>query len=156
MKYNPGVTSSRRKNRKRHFAAPSSLRRVIMSAPLNGELRKKFNVRSLPIRKDDEVQVTRGTFKGREGKIIQVYRKKYVIHIEKLTREKANGTTINIGVHPSKVQITKLKLNKDRKALLDRKNRSTVDVKKGKYDETVDKAAAEKSGDKTNTMATVD
>ncbi len=45
----------------------------------------------MPIRKDDEVQVTRGTYKGREGKVIQVYRRKWVIHIEKLTREKANG-----------------------------------------------------------------
>lgn len=28
---------------------------------------------------------------GREGKIITVYRKKWVIHIERLTREKVNG-----------------------------------------------------------------
>lgn len=48
-------------------------------------------VRSIPVRKDDEVQVVRGSFKGREGKVIQVYRRKWVIHIEKLTREKANG-----------------------------------------------------------------
>ena len=43
---------------------------------------------------------------------------------------KANGQTVPIGIHPSKVMITKLKLDKDRKALLDRKNRA---VKKGKY-----------------------
>lgn len=42
----------------------------------------------MPIRKDDEVVVVRGAFKGREGKIITVYRKKYVIHIEKVTRDK--------------------------------------------------------------------
>ena len=28
---------------------------------------------------------------GREGKIITVYRKKWVIHIDRLTREKVNG-----------------------------------------------------------------
>ncbi len=28
---------------------------------------------------------------GREGKIVQVYRKKWVIHIERITREKVNG-----------------------------------------------------------------
>jgi large subunit ribosomal protein L26e len=48
-------------------------------------------VKAVPIRKDDEVQVVRGSYKGRDGKVIQVYRKKWVIHIEKLTREKANG-----------------------------------------------------------------
>lgn len=48
-------------------------------------------VRSVPIRKDDEVSVVRGTYKGREGKVVQVYRKKWVIHIERITREKVNG-----------------------------------------------------------------
>ena len=57
MKFNKLVTSSRRKNRKRHFQAPSHLRRKIMSAPLSKELRSKYGVRSIPIRKDDEVQV---------------------------------------------------------------------------------------------------
>ena len=48
-------------------------------------------VGAMPIRKDDEVQVVRGTFKGREGKVVQVYRRKWVIHIERITREKVNG-----------------------------------------------------------------
>nr|CAD1839355.1 unnamed protein product [Ananas comosus var. bracteatus] len=62
-----------------------------------------------------------GTFKGREGKVVQVYRRKWIIHVERITREKVNGSTVNVGVAPSKVVITKLKLDKDRKALLDRK-----------------------------------
>ncbi|CAM8997040.1 unnamed protein product [Rhodiola kirilowii] len=113
MKYNPRVTSSRRKNRKAHFTAPSSVRRVLMSAPLTTELRTKYNVRSMPIRKDDEVQVVRGTFKGRDGKV--------------------NGTTVNVGVDPSKVVITKLRLDKDRKSLLERKakGRAVADKEKG-------------------------
>jgi len=100
-----------------------------MSAPLSSDLRTKYNVRSMPVRKDDEVQVVRGTYKGREGKVIQVYRRKWVIHVEKLTREKANGATVNIGVDPSKCVITKLKLDKDRKGILDRKDRAKA--KKG-------------------------
>jgi hypothetical protein len=43
-----GIASSRRKSRKAHFSAPSSERRVIMSAPLSKELREKYNVR-LPL-----------------------------------------------------------------------------------------------------------
>ncbi|KAJ8014888.1 hypothetical protein DPEC_G00020460 [Dallia pectoralis] len=106
MKLNPFVTSSRRKNRKRHFNAPSHIRRKIMSSPLSKELRQKYNVRSMPIRKDDEVQVVRGHYKGQQiGKVVQVYRKKYVIYIERVQREKANGTTVHVGIHPSKVSV---------------------------------------------------
>ncbi len=78
----------------------------------------------MPIRKDDEVQVVRGGFKNREGKVTQVYRKKFVIHIDRITREKANGATVNVGIDASKVHITKLKLNKARKEILERKARS--------------------------------
>ncbi|MFS8033645.1 putative ribosomal protein L2, domain 2 [Helianthus anomalus] len=133
MKYNPRVTSSRRKCRKAHFTAPSSVRRVLMSAPLSNDLRTKYNARSIPVRKDDEVQVVRGTYKGREGKVVQVYRRKWVIHIERITREKVNGQTVNVGVNPSKVVVTKLKLDKDRKALLERKAKGRGGDKKGKF-----------------------
>lgn len=33
-----------------------------------------------------------------------MYRKKYVIYIERVQREKANGTTVHVGIHPSKVR----------------------------------------------------
>merc|ERR1711988_394465 len=117
MKFSQNVSSSRRKSRKAHFSAPSSVRRKIMSAHLNKEQSQKYHVKSMPIRKDDEVIVVRGSNKGREGKVIQVYRKKYVIHIERVTREKSNGSTVNVGIHPSNVMITKLKLDKDRRAI---------------------------------------
>lgn len=116
-----------------------------MSAPLSADLRSKYNVRSIPVRKDDEVQVVRGTFKGREGKVVQVYRKKWVIHIERVTREKVNGSTVNVGIDTSKVVVTKLKLDKDRKALLDRKAKGrAADKAKGKFsaDEVAAAAAA--------------
>lgn len=58
MKLNRNVSSSRRKSRLRHFSAPSHIRRKLMSSPLSKELRQKYNVRSMPIRKDDEVQVS--------------------------------------------------------------------------------------------------
>ncbi|KAF9978990.1 hypothetical protein BGZ73_007877 [Actinomortierella ambigua] len=120
------VSSSRRKSRKAHFSAPSDLRRKIMSASLSKELREKHSVRSIPIRKDDEVMVVRGNFKGREGKVVQVYRRKWVIHIERVNREKANGASVAVGIHPSKVVITKVHMDKDRQALLDRKNRKAA------------------------------
>jgi large subunit ribosomal protein L26e len=91
-----------------------------MSAPLSKELREKYNVRSIPIRKDDEVKVIRGRHKDSEGKVTSVYRLKYVIHVERVTREKVNGQSVPVGVHPSNVVITKLKLDKDRESILER------------------------------------
>lgn len=124
---------SRRKARRAHFQAPSHVRRILMSAPLSKELRAKYNVRAMPVRKDDEVVVKRGTFKGREGKVTACYRLKWVIHVDKVNREKANGTTVPVGIHPSNVEITKLKLTHHRKAILERKDRSSKSDKgKGK------------------------
>ena len=97
-------------------------------------------VRAVPIRKDDEVTVARGSFKGRAGKVVQVYRKKWVIHIERITREKVNGATVNVGIDPSKVVITKLKIDKDRKALLERKMGNGAEKGKGKFTEDEVKA----------------
>ena len=126
-----------------------------MSAPLNKELREKHNVcykndeeyfstagsgyrvsqclisppqqvRSIPIRKDDEVTIVRGSNKGREGKVTSVYRLKYIIHIERITRDKSNGQSVPLGIHPSKVVITKLKLDKDRENILDRISKGRI------------------------------
>ncbi|KAI4154510.1 MAG: hypothetical protein LQ340_001647 [Diploschistes diacapsis] len=116
-----GVASSRRKSRKSYYEAPSSVRRVFMSASLNKDLREKHGVRSIPIRKDDEVLITRGSNKGREGKVTSVYRLKYVIHVERVNREKTNGQSVPLGIHPSNCVITKLKLDKDRENILERK-----------------------------------
>ena len=65
----------------------------------------------MPIRKDDEVLIVRGKYKGREGKVIQVYRKKWVIHVERVTVEKSNAATVPVGIHPSNVVITTLKVS---------------------------------------------
>merc|ERR1711977_527172 len=119
-KVDHGLASSRRKSRKAHFSAGSTQRRTIMSAPLSKELREKYNVRSIPIRKDDEVTIVRGSNKGREGKVTAVYRLKYVIHIERVTRDKASGQSVPLGIHPSNVVINKLKLDKDREDILAR------------------------------------
>ncbi|XP_071793228.1 large ribosomal subunit protein uL24-like [Asterias amurensis] len=142
MKRNPFVSSSRRKNRKRHFNAPSHIRRKLMSSPLSKDLRTKHSVRSMPIRKDDEVQVSRGHYKGQQvGKVVQVYRKKFVIYIERIQREKANGAQVFVGIHPSKVVIVKLKMDKDRKRLLERKAASRTQRDKGKGKHTEESVA---------------
>ncbi|CAB4069078.1 RP-L26e [Lepeophtheirus salmonis] len=118
MKLNKNVTSSRRRS---------------------NELRQKYNVKSMPVRKDDEVQVLRGHYKGQQiGKIVQCYRKKFCVYIERIQREKANGATVYVGIHPSKISIVKLKMDKDRKKILNRRSQgrtAATDGDKGKYTE---------------------
>lgn len=110
-----------------------------MTSPLSKELRQKYNVRSMPIRKDDEVQVVRGHFKGQQvGKVVQVYRKKFVVYIERIQREKANGNSVYVGIHPSKCVIVKLKMDRDRKKIIDRRAKgrlAALGKDKGKYTE---------------------
>ncbi|AWU74679.1 uncharacterized protein C5L36_0A12550 [Pichia kudriavzevii] len=120
-KVSKDVSSSRSKARKAYFNAPSSARRVMMSAPLSKELREQYGVRSMPVRKNDQVLIVRGSKKGQEGSISSVYRLKFAIQLEKLTKEKSNGASVPLNIHPSKVVITKLHLDKDRKALIARK-----------------------------------
>ena len=124
MKFSPSVSSSRRTTRKAHFTAPSHIRRVMMSSPLSEALKNKYNVNAMPVVKGDKVKILRGTYKGKEGKVTEVYRKKWVIHVEGINRDKVNGSSAKVGIDASKVEIIELKLSKDRKAILDRKSRA--------------------------------
>lgn len=110
------------KQRKRLYNAPYHLRGKIMSAHLSDDLRKTYKVRSLPIRTGDVVRVMRGDYKGVEGKVTKVDRKKYRIYIEGITRQKVDGTTVPVPIHPSNVEIIKLNLDdKIRREILERK-----------------------------------
>ncbi|KAB0379155.1 hypothetical protein FD755_010733 [Muntiacus reevesi] len=68
-------------------------------------------------------------------------KKKYGIYTERVQREKADGTNVHVGIHPSTVVTTRLKLDKDRKKILEHKAKSRQGGKeKGKYkEETIEK-----------------
>jgi large subunit ribosomal protein L24 len=115
-------TSKPSKQRKRLFKAPYHIRGKILSAHLSPELRGSYKTRSIPVRKGDTVRILRGDYKGVEGKVLRVDRKKYRIFIEGITRQKADGTTLLVPIHPSKVEIIRLNLDdKNRKRILERK-----------------------------------
>lgn len=84
-------------------------------------------------------QVVRGHYKSSQmGKVVSVYRKKFVVYIERIQREKADGSTRPVGIHPSKCVIMKLKMDKDRKKILDRRSKgrlAALGKDKGKYTE---------------------
>ena len=110
------------KQRKRLHQAHVTARYRRFSAPLSSKLKESYSTNSVPVRKGDTVIITRGDNRGSEGKVTKINRKNYRISIEGVNREKVDGTSISIPIHPSKVKIVRLNLNdKWRKKILERK-----------------------------------
>nr|DBA19742.1 TPA: hypothetical protein GDO54_015525 [Pyxicephalus adspersus] len=122
-----------------HFNVPKHVCRKIMCS------QKKGKSAILALCKDDEVQVLHGHYKSQQiGKVVQANRKIYVNYIKHVLGEKANGFTVHIGIHPSKVIITRLKLDKDRRKISEHKTKSCmVGKRKGKYKEETNKKMQE-------------
>lgn len=92
-----------------------------MSAHLSPQLREKYNRRSFPVRVGDTVKILRGEYKGVEGKVTGVNRKRQFVYVENVTMKKADGTTKPRPIHVSNIMITQLKLDdKFRQAALAR------------------------------------
>jgi large subunit ribosomal protein L24 len=117
-----------RKQRKFLFNAPLHLRRKMLSAHLSKELREKYKTRSMPVRKGDEVEIMRGEFKGKKGKVSRVDLKNYKVYIEGITRRKTTGAEVQVPIHPSNLRIISLNLNdKKRVEAIEKK------IKKGEH-----------------------
>lgn len=129
MKRSTKVSSSRRTQRRNLYQAPSSQRRKIMSCRLSRELRTKHKVRSLPIRKNDVVKILKGKSKNKSGKVTTVYRKRWVVYVDKITRDKQNGQPVNIPIKPSNCVIETLHLDKDRNDLIERASAAAKKLK---------------------------
>ncbi len=148
------------KQRKAVFQASDHRRHKLFAAHISPSLKSVHGVRSLPVRSGDTVRVLRGDHAGFEGKITRIDTSKYRIFVEGLTREKVDGTTIFLPIHPSKVMITTLNLDdKWRKAILERKRvpqKKAVPEEKPKRKgakRVVGKAAAQKIPAKTKPSA---
>ena len=81
-----------------------------------------------------KLQLLEGQIK--DIKVIQVQRRKYAIHIDKLTKNKANGAPYQIPIHPSKVSIIKIKEGKDRMTRVE-KVLAGINARKGKADKKI-------------------
>ena len=100
-----------RKQHRMLHDAPSHVRSKLFSAHLSSTLKDAHKVSSIPVRTGDTVRLMRGDKKGTEGKVTRVDRSKYRLFVEGITREKVDGTAIQVPIHPSKVMITSLNLD---------------------------------------------
>ena len=122
-------TTKPTKQRKRLYQASVSERYRRFSAPLSSKLKESHGTNSVPIRKGDTVMIMRGDRRNTEGKVTQIDTQKYRIFVEGANREKVDGTSIPVPVHPSKVMITRLNLDdKWRKKILERKGATEAEI----------------------------
>jgi len=94
-----------RKQRKFLANAPNHIKRKLMGAMLDKKLRERYGVRSIEVRKGDEVKVMCGKFKGKLGKVGGVDVKRTRIQIDGLQRTKKGGEKVETWFHPSNVKI---------------------------------------------------
>jgi large subunit ribosomal protein L24 len=117
------------KSRKMRFSAPHHIKRKYFSAPLSPSLKTQYGTRSMPIIRDDTVQITKGDRRLSEGKVLRVDSKRVKIYIEGVTRTRMDGSTVQLPIQPENVMITQLNLDDGiRREKLERRG---YDAKKG-------------------------
>jgi len=99
-----------RKQRKYLANAPLHIKMKLMGVNLSKELRKKYQKRSVALRKKDSVKIMRGKFKGKKGKVIKVMLKTQKVEIDGIQIKKQDGSKVNIKLRPSNLQIIELNL----------------------------------------------
>ena len=97
-----------RKQRKYRANAPLHIKLKLMGAHLSKDLRRKYGIRSISIRKGDEVRIMRGKFKGKTGKIGKVNIKKQKVAIDGIQNKKKDGTKIDVYFDTSNLLIRNL------------------------------------------------
>ncbi|MEM3573122.1 MAG: 50S ribosomal protein L24 [Nitrososphaeria archaeon] len=112
------------KVRKRVLNAPWHIKNKMLNARLSDELRLKYGVKTVRVRKGDSVKIVRGEFAGVEGKVTSVDLKTGRITVEGVFRENIRGEQVPVKIHASKIIITSLNLeDKLRKEKLEAKAR---------------------------------
>jgi large subunit ribosomal protein L24 len=103
-----------RKQRKYRYNVPLHTLGSFISVNLSKDLRGKYNVRSVRLRKNDKVKVLRGQHKGKSGKVDRVSLKYSLVYISGIELLRKDGTKNLIPLQPSNLQIIELD-NSDKK-----------------------------------------
>ena len=106
---------SPKKQRKYRANAPLHAKRKMLSAHLSKSLRETYKTRNFPVKKGDVVVVTRGKFKGTEGKIDKVYTKQLKVTLDSVKRTTRKGNKVPFKLRPSALIIKELNLADNRR-----------------------------------------
>ena len=124
-----------RKQRKYLANAPLHLKKKLLSVNLAKELRKKYEKRNIVVRKGDTVKITRGKFKKKQGKVIEVHIKRGRLAVEGILAKKQDGSKVNILLRPSNLQITELNTD-DKKRIKSKKAKESKETKQENKEKT--------------------
>jgi large subunit ribosomal protein L24 len=102
---------SPRRQRKALYTAATFERRRRMTVPLSRDLRKRFRLRSLPVRKGDTVRVLSGSFVGREERVAKVDRRSYAVVLDNVTLKTGEDKLKPLPLRTSHLVLTKLNLS---------------------------------------------
>jgi large subunit ribosomal protein L24 len=109
------------------------VRKSFVSATLSKALRERFGKRSIPLRKGDEIEVMRGTFKGQRGVVDRVDLSKTKIYVDEIKIKKSDGSEVMRALQPSNLRIVKLNLDdKKRQMVFDRVSKTETKKKEPK------------------------
>lgn len=97
-----------RKQRKYLAKAPLHIRKNFLRINLSKELRQKQGKRNMQVKKGDTVRITRGKFRGKQGKIQDISLKDPRVTVEGIQVKKQDGSNTNVKLRPSNLQITEL------------------------------------------------
>ena len=119
-----------RKQRKYNYNAPLHIKGKFMAAHLSKDLMKKYNRRSIRVRKGDKVILLRGQFKKKKGNVERVDLKKSKVYISGVEMIKKDGTKVFYPVHPSNLAVTELNLDdKKRMAIVNKSKKADKTIK---------------------------
>lgn len=100
-----------RKQRKYRISAPLHIKQKFLHSHLSKDLRKKYGIRSIGLRKGDKVKILRGNFKKHEGKVEKIDLKRTSIFVSGIESTKRDGTKKLLALQPSNLMITELNLD---------------------------------------------
>lgn len=100
-----------KKQRKYMYNAPLHVLKKFVSAHLSGDLKKKYGIRSVGVKKGDKVKIVRGQFRKKIGKVERVDLKKCKVYITGIEVVKKDGTKTLFPIHPSNLIIQELNLD---------------------------------------------
>ena len=113
-----------KKQRLYRYRAPSHIKQKLVGVHLSKELRKKYNSRSLGLKKGDKVKIVRGQFKGKNGTVEKINLKKDRVMINGIEIAKKDGTKTMYPIRSPNLIIIELKLDdKTRQKMIDRKGK---------------------------------
>ena len=81
-----------------------------MDVHLSPELRKKYGIRHVMIRKGDKVKIVRGQYKKKTGKILKVLILRQKVHMEGIEQTRKDGTKSFVALQPTNLIILQLYL----------------------------------------------